>query len=125
VIIIFGSNATFDAGQKGRFFSGHGSKGKASLELHSITLKNGKVDGDVSEHLKYFSSILHFRAYLTQRTVCFFAISGNFLHFPMGSMSWRGTCNYFRVALFTLTDSTVLLKSRFMTALLQATPPPL
>ena len=42
VIIIFGSNATFDAGQKGRFFSGDGSKGKTSLELHSITLKNGK-----------------------------------------------------------------------------------
>jgi hypothetical protein len=56
VIIIVGSNATFDAGQKGRFFSGDGSKGKTSLELHSITLKNGKVN-DVSEHLKYFSSI--------------------------------------------------------------------
>jgi hypothetical protein len=56
VIIIFGSNATFDAGQKGRFFSGDGSKGKTSLELHSITLKNGK-DIHVSEHLKYFSSM--------------------------------------------------------------------
>jgi hypothetical protein len=56
VIIIFGSNATFDAGQKGRFFRGDGSKGKTSLELHSITLKNGKAI-DVSEHLKYFSSI--------------------------------------------------------------------
>jgi hypothetical protein len=41
VIIIFGSNATFDAGPKGRFFSGYGSKGKSSLELHDITLKNG------------------------------------------------------------------------------------
>jgi hypothetical protein len=86
VIIIFGSNATFDAGQKGRFFSGDGSKGKTSLELHSITLKNGKADDDVSEHLMY----IHFRAYLTQRTVCFFVISGNFLHFSMGSMSGAG-----------------------------------
>jgi hypothetical protein len=42
VIIIFGSNATFDAGQKGRFFSGDGSKGQTSLELHNITLKNGQ-----------------------------------------------------------------------------------
>jgi hypothetical protein len=41
VITIFGSNATLDAGQKGRFFNGDGSKGKTSLELHSITLKNG------------------------------------------------------------------------------------
>jgi hypothetical protein len=41
VIIIFGSNATLDAGQKGRFFNGDGSKGKTSLELHGITLKNG------------------------------------------------------------------------------------
>jgi hypothetical protein len=30
---------------KGRFFSGDGSKGQTSLELHSITLKNGKVGG--------------------------------------------------------------------------------
>jgi predicted outer membrane repeat protein len=43
VIIIFGSNATFDAGQKGRFFSGDASKGKTSLELHGITLKNGNA----------------------------------------------------------------------------------
>jgi hypothetical protein len=42
LIIIFGSNATLDAGQKGRFFNGDGSKGKTSLELHDITLKNGK-----------------------------------------------------------------------------------
>jgi predicted outer membrane repeat protein len=46
VIIIFGSNTTFDAGQKGSFFSGDGSKGQTSLELHGITLKNGKVDGN-------------------------------------------------------------------------------
>jgi hypothetical protein len=57
VIIIFGSNATFDAGQKGRFFSGDGSKGKTSLELHGITLQNGKVDEHVSKHLMY----IHFR----------------------------------------------------------------
>jgi hypothetical protein len=87
VIIIFGSNVTFDAGQKGRFFSGDGSKGQTSLELHGITLKNGKVN--VSKHLTY----IHFRAYLTQRTVFFFAVSGNFLHSSMGSMSWRATCN--------------------------------
>jgi hypothetical protein len=90
VIIIFGSNATLDAGQKGRFFSGDGSKGKTSLELQGVTLKNGKKDGSVSKHLMY----IHFRAYLTQRTVFFFAISGNFLRFPMGSMSWRATCNF-------------------------------
>jgi hypothetical protein len=57
VIIIFGSNATFDAGQKGDFFSGDGSKGKTSLELHDITLKNGKVDDNVSKRLMYFTSI--------------------------------------------------------------------
>jgi hypothetical protein len=56
VIIIFGSNATFDAGQKGRFFSGDGSKGQTSLELHGVTLKNGKAD-DVSKRLMYFTSI--------------------------------------------------------------------
>jgi predicted outer membrane repeat protein len=44
VIIIFGSNASLDAGQKGRFFNADGSKGKTSLELHGITLKNGKAD---------------------------------------------------------------------------------
>jgi hypothetical protein len=89
VIIIFGSSATFDAGQKGRFFSGDGSKGQTLLELHGITLKNGKADY-VSKHLTY----IHFRAYLTQRTVFFFAISGNFLCFLMGSMSWRATYNF-------------------------------
>jgi hypothetical protein len=41
VITIFGSNATLDAGQKGRFFNGDGSKGKTSLVIHGITLKNG------------------------------------------------------------------------------------
>jgi hypothetical protein len=56
VIIIFGSNATLDAGQKGRFFSGDGSKGRTSLELHGITLKNGKTFG-VSKHLMYIKSI--------------------------------------------------------------------
>jgi hypothetical protein len=88
VITIFGSNATFDAGQKGGFFGGYGSKGQTSLELHGITLKNGNADV-VSKRLMH----IHSRAYLTQRTVFFFAISGNFLRFPMGSMSWRGTCN--------------------------------
>jgi hypothetical protein len=88
VIIIFGSNATFDAGQKGSFFSGDGSKGQTSLELHGITFKNG-AEYTVSKHLIY----VHLRAYLTQRTVFFFAISGNFLRFPMGSMSWGITCN--------------------------------
>jgi hypothetical protein len=45
VIIIFGSNATLDASQKGRFFNGDGSnKGNTSLELHDITLKNGKAE---------------------------------------------------------------------------------
>ena len=43
MIIIFGSNATLDAGHKGSFFNGDGSKGKTSLELHDITLKNGYV----------------------------------------------------------------------------------
>jgi hypothetical protein len=55
VIIIFGSNATFDAGQKGRFFSGDGSKGKTSLEIHGITLESGKAD-DVSKLLTRFLS---------------------------------------------------------------------
>jgi hypothetical protein len=56
VIIIFGSNATLDAGQKGRFFSGDGSKGRTSLELHGITLKSGNTDY-VSKCLMYFSSV--------------------------------------------------------------------
>jgi hypothetical protein len=59
VIIIFGSNATLDAGQKGRFFNGDGSKGKTLLELHGITLKNGKVDGNVSKYLMYTSIFVH------------------------------------------------------------------
>jgi predicted outer membrane repeat protein len=46
VIIIFGSNAILDAGKKGRFFIGDGSKAKTSLELHGITLKNGKADAN-------------------------------------------------------------------------------
>jgi hypothetical protein len=57
VIVIFGSNAAFDAGQKGRLFRGDGSKGKTSLELHDITLKNGKIDATVSKRLMYFTSI--------------------------------------------------------------------
>ena len=40
-ITIFGSNVAFDSGQKGIFFSGDGSKGMTSLELHGIILKNG------------------------------------------------------------------------------------
>jgi hypothetical protein len=62
VIIIFGSNATLDAGRKGRFFNADGSEGKTSLELHGITLKNGKAD-EVSKRLKY--TFIHFLAYLT------------------------------------------------------------
>jgi hypothetical protein len=57
VIIIFGSNMTLDAGQKGRFFNGDGSKGKTSLELHDITLKNGEAD-NVSKLSAYLSAIL-------------------------------------------------------------------
>jgi hypothetical protein len=49
-IAIFGSNATLDAGQMGRFFYGDGSKGKTSLEIQGVTLKNGKID-DVSKLL--------------------------------------------------------------------------
>jgi hypothetical protein len=56
VIIIFGSNATLDAGQKGIFFEGDGSKGNTSLELWSITLKNGKAD-HVSKLSMYLSTI--------------------------------------------------------------------
>jgi hypothetical protein len=59
VIIIFGSNATLDAGQKGSFFNGDGS-GKTSLELHDITLKNGYpqyVRLVVSFQLHYFAAL--------------------------------------------------------------------
>jgi hypothetical protein len=45
------------SGQKGKFFSGDGSKGQTSLELHGITLKNGKVDENVSKYL----ICIHFR----------------------------------------------------------------
>ena len=41
---------------KGRFFSGDGSKGQTSLELHGVTLKNGNA-ADVSKRLMYFTSI--------------------------------------------------------------------
>jgi hypothetical protein len=58
VIVIFGSNATLDAGQKGGFFVAYySSKGKTSLVLHDITLKNGKPEG-VSKLLMYFSCTL-------------------------------------------------------------------
>jgi hypothetical protein len=57
MITIFGSNATFDAGQKGSFFDGDGSKGKTSLELHDITLKNGEAHV-VSRPLMYFLTTL-------------------------------------------------------------------
>jgi hypothetical protein len=50
VIIIFGSNTTLDAGQKGRFFNGDGSERSTSLEIHGVILKNGKAD-DVSKLL--------------------------------------------------------------------------
>jgi hypothetical protein len=55
VIIIFGSNATQEAGQKGRIFNGDGSKGKTSLELYDITLKNGKAE-NVSKLSMYLST---------------------------------------------------------------------
>jgi hypothetical protein len=55
MITIFGSNAILDAGQKGRFFYGDGSKGKTSLEIHGITLESGKAD-DVSKLLTRFLS---------------------------------------------------------------------
>jgi hypothetical protein len=90
VIIIFGSNATFDAGQKGRFFNGDGSKGTTLLEIHDTTLKNGNADA-VSKLLTYY---LHPFWSISDVENCLFTISGNFLHFPMGSMSWRGTCNF-------------------------------
>jgi hypothetical protein len=45
-ITIFGSSAILDAGQKGTFFTGDGSKGKTSLELHDITFQNGKDSTD-------------------------------------------------------------------------------
>jgi predicted outer membrane repeat protein len=41
-VIIFGNNATLDAGGKGRFFVGDGSRRATSLELHDMTLQNGK-----------------------------------------------------------------------------------
>jgi predicted outer membrane repeat protein len=43
VVTIFGSDATLDAGQKGGFFKGDGSKGNTLLRLYGITLKRGKV----------------------------------------------------------------------------------
>jgi hypothetical protein len=60
VIIIFGSNATLDAGQKGSFFRGDGSRGKTSLELHDTTLKNGQAQDVrliVSFQLHYFPAL--------------------------------------------------------------------
>jgi hypothetical protein len=59
VIIIFGSNATLDAGQKGRFFIGHGSKRKTSLELHDITLINGKVDQVIKLLMLFLHAFKH------------------------------------------------------------------
>jgi hypothetical protein len=59
--MIFGSNATLDAGQSTLtqtiFFHGDGSKRKTSLELHVVTLKKGKAN-DVSK-LTNFSSIFN------------------------------------------------------------------
>jgi hypothetical protein len=51
VIILFGSNATLDAGHKGRFFNGDGSKGKTSLELHDITLQNANSSDHGAEFI--------------------------------------------------------------------------
>ena len=47
VLVIWGGNATLDAAGNGQFFSGHGSKGKTSLELHGLVMQNGAAD-DVS-----------------------------------------------------------------------------
>ena len=51
VLVIWGSNATLDAGGKGQFFTagnGDGSKGiKTSLELHGLVMQNGTAN-DVS-----------------------------------------------------------------------------
>ena len=44
VLVIWGSNATLDATGKGRFFTGDGSKGKTSLELHGLVMQNGAAD---------------------------------------------------------------------------------
>jgi hypothetical protein len=90
VIIIFGSNATLDAGQKGRFFNADGSKGKTSLEIHDVTLKNGRVDEwpEVSKRIKWFSPV----SSISDGKKIFVSLPfppGIFLHFPMGFMSWR------------------------------------
>ena len=55
VLVIWGSNATLDAQQKGRFFSSttgpnddddhhHAPAGKTSLELHGLVMQNGTAD---------------------------------------------------------------------------------
>ena len=42
VLVIWGNNATLDAGGKGQFFTIDGSKGiKTSLELHGLVMQNG------------------------------------------------------------------------------------
>ena len=42
-LVIVGNGAVLDAGDKGAFFSGDGSNGATSLELHNLTLTNGNA----------------------------------------------------------------------------------
>jgi hypothetical protein len=84
VIIIFGSNATLDAGQKGSFFSGDGSNRKTSLELHDTTLKNGQAQDVrliVSFQLHYFPALSEHH-------------SGKITNSNFRSMSGRATYNF-------------------------------
>eukprot|EP00935_MAST-01C_sp_MAST-1C-sp1_P000011 g11.t1 len=46
VLVIRGNNATLDAGGKGQFFSGDGSKGHTSLELHDVVMQNGYANNE-------------------------------------------------------------------------------
>ena len=55
VLVIWGNNATLDAGGKGQFFTGDGSKGlKTSLELHGLVMQNGYSDSAVSFSFFFF-----------------------------------------------------------------------
>jgi predicted outer membrane repeat protein len=67
VITIFGSNAILDAGLKGIFFNGDGSIGKTSLELHDITLKNGKLDNGGAIYANGADVEIHNSFFLTNR----------------------------------------------------------
>jgi hypothetical protein len=87
VIIIFGSNATLDAGQKGRFFYGDGSsKEKTSLELRDMTLKNGNAQRERNFVSIFFEIPLNcFGAYLTNRN-CFRDFSSIPIHFQTAKL---------------------------------------